>query len=243
MSSAEVQHTGHEIPLSVRAVGKSLIRVFVEVSSNGINVEGKENLPERPPFIIAFNHFGMVEGLVPHILLPLKHYPYIIIKSENFKGPYRSILERFGFIGINRGKVHTTALKRAIQLLQNGQIIATALEGTRGRGEARLKPKEVKSGIIFLATQNEQSIPVVPMAVWGQNEETFAEVDTVGLKGLHFENWRKKPLFVKIGVPFIPVMKAPAEGKNRGDVRDALAAELQHRILSLLPADYAGVGE
>lgn len=100
------------------------------MTSGGIQFEDRENLPEKPPFLIAFNHFGWVEGIVPHILLPAKNWPYVITKIENMNGLLGKILQSLGFIGVRRGEADIHAIRRALDLLGSGQIIATALNIT-----------------------------------------------------------------------------------------------------------------
>lgn len=231
----------HEIPLPRRIGTKAVFRGILELTSHNIQVEGRENLPKEPPFLIAFNHFGWVEGLVPHILLPVKNYPYVITKIENMKGVLGKILSPLGFIGIRRGEADMSAIRKSIELLRNGRIIATALEGTRGRGDERLQSKIPKAGLIFLATQFEKPLPIVPMAVWGQNELTFPLIDVEGFKFKDLRNLRKKPLFVRIGQPFIPDLGARGEGMKNSEIRDILANQLQEKIQALLPPSYSGV--
>lgn len=230
----------YEIPFPVRAVEKVFFRFVLELVSRGIQVEGRENLPEKPPFLIGFNHFGWAEGLVPHILLSAKNCPYTITKIENMKGMLGKLLHSFGFIGIRRGEADMGALRRAIKLLENGHIIATALEGTRGRGNERLQSKNAKPGLIFLATYFKEPLPIVPMAIWGQNELTFPLIDVEGFRFKDLRNLRKVPLYIKIGKPFIPILEA---GKNRtanSRIRNALANQLLERIEELLPPNYSG---
>ena len=233
--------SSHEIPLPRRIAAKATFEGILELTSHGIQIEGRENLPKKPPFLIAFNHFGWVEGLVPHILLPVKDYPYVITKIENMKGILGKILPPLGFIGIRRGEADIRALRRAIELLRNGRIIATAPEGTRGRGDERLRPKTAKAGLIFLATQFEKPLPIVPMAVWGQNELTFPLIDVEGFKLKDLKNLRKEPLRIKIGKPFIPDLGARGEGMKNSEIRDILANQLQEKIQALLPPNYSGV--
>lgn len=231
--------TSHEIPFSTRVIGKFAVLAVVEYVSKGVIVEGRENLPKKPPYLIAFNHFGWLEGAVPHFLLPIQDWPYIITKIENMKGTQRKLLSPFGVIGIKRGEPDRRALNCAIELLRNGRIVATALEGTRGSEEERLKPKEAKAGLIFLATQFEKPLPIVPIAVWGENEWFCPYLGKVKVRWEDRQYIRREPLNVNIGVPFIPDMKAPVAGMNRRGVRDALTNELQQRILDLLPSGYA----
>jgi 1-acyl-sn-glycerol-3-phosphate acyltransferase len=229
----------HEIPLSTRIGTKAAFKGILELTSHGIQVEGRENLPKEPPFLIAFNHFGWVEGLVPHILLPVKDYPYVITKIENTKGRLGKMLPPLGFIGIRRGEADMSAIRKSVELLRNGRIIATALEGTRGRGDERLKPKTAKAGLIFLATQFEEPLPIIPMAIWGQNEWTFPLIDVGGFKLKDLGNLRKEPLFIRIGKPFIPDLGARGEGMKNSEIRDILANQLQERIQALLPPNYS----
>jgi len=95
--------------------------------------------------------------------------------------------------------------------LRSGHIITTAIEGTRGRGYKQLKIKTAKPGLIFLATHFEKPLPIISIAVWGQNELTFPIIDFKGFKFKDLKNLRKEPLHIKIGKPFIPVLDVSEE--------------------------------
>jgi hypothetical protein len=64
--------------LPIRILQKTTLRCILELTSKVIKFENRENLPKESPFLIAFNHFGWTEGLVQHILLPAKDWPYVI---------------------------------------------------------------------------------------------------------------------------------------------------------------------
>ncbi len=79
------------------------------------------------------------------------------------------------------------------------------------------------------------------MAVWGQNELTFPLIDVEGFKLKDLKNLRKKPLHIKIGKPFIPVLGASEEVMTNSEIRDTLANQLLDKIQELLPPNYSGV--
>jgi 1-acyl-sn-glycerol-3-phosphate acyltransferase len=228
--------SNHEIPMSYRILGKNIFRSFIEITSLGIDIKGKENLPDKPPYLIAFNHYGWVEGLVPYILLPLNNWPYTITKIENVKDGtiMGKILPALGFIGIRRGEADMTAIKKALDLLKKGNIIATSPEGTRARGSERLSLRNGKPGLIFLSQQFEPPLPIVPMAVWGQNERTFPLIDVERFHIKDCQQLRNEPLYVRIGKPFVPTLEN-AQNMSRSEIREILTDQLMDRISQLLP--------
>jgi 1-acyl-sn-glycerol-3-phosphate acyltransferase len=173
------------------------------------------------------------EGLVPHILLSAKNWPYTIAKIETMDWAKR--LPELGIIGIARGQADLGALRKATQVLREGHIIATALEGTRGRGEERrLHPENAKSGLIYLANKFDPPLPIVPLAVWGQNERTFPFADVTGIHWGDFIDLKTEPLFVRIGPPFIPVLEKD-DSKPLAVKMQNSAVQLALEIQKLLP--------
>lgn len=226
----------HEISLPTRVMGKILFRSIAELSSRGVIIEGRENIPKVPPFLMGFNHFGWVEGLVPHMLLPVKDFPYTITKIENTNGTLGKIMTTFGFIGVRRGEADMHAIRQAIEVLKAGHVLATAPEGTRGRGGERLQSKAAKGGLVFLSTRFNPALPIVPIAIWGQNEKTFP---LFGVKRFDFQDLkdlRQLPLHINIGQPFIP--NTNGGGNCNSEMRNCMSNELLQRIHDLLPPEY-----
>jgi len=238
--------SSHEIPLTIRTGVKIAFEAFLLSTSKGIIVEGKENIPQKPPFIVAFNHMAWTESLLPFILLDLDMWPYTITKQENFKdknGNHKllgKILGKLGFYPIARGEADLKALRTSIDFLTKGNVIAIAPEGTRGRDENRLELKEGKSGVIFVATHFEPPIPILPVAIWGQTEEIFPLLDEKGIDfPKDFFKLRKNPIHVKIGQPFIPILEEK-EGMKKGEKLNILTTKLMKEIRNLLPEKYHG---
>lgn len=231
------KETGRQVLPLRRRIARDVFRSFVELTSRGIKVEGVDNLPKSPPYLIAFNHTGWVEGLVPYFLLPDdQHWPYTITKEKTLEGVLGPLLKSLGFIGIKRGEVDRQALRRATEELHAGHVIAGAPEGTRGRGDERLQPKNYKAGLIYLARQFAPPLQIVPIAIWGQNELTFPLIDEEGINLRDFRNLRRLPQHIRIGKPFIPVLENEIN-LPRHQVYSELSIRLANEILGLLPKE------
>lgn len=224
----------HEVSPVLRVAGKGISQAFIHLVSNGVDIRGMENLPPKPPYIVAFNHPGWLEGVVPYAILP--DWPYTMTKIENMEGLLGKILAPLGFFGVRRGEMDREALRHARELLQTGHVLATSPEGTRGRGDARLSMKEGKKGVVYLATSMEPPVPVVPMAVFGENECLCPLIDEEGFRFSDLKQLRHAPLFVRIGEPLHPQLENI--GENKSAELDRWTLKLMESIYGLIPEEY-----
>lgn len=147
-------------------------------------VSGLENLPASGPAILMFNHIAFVDPLVIICLLPRSVVP--LAKEELFSNPFLALFPwLYKVIPVRRGEVDRRALSMALQVLQAGEVILLAPEGTRS---PTLLPG--KEGVAFLAART--GAPIVPVAVEG----------TEGFPSFGRERWRGPAASMHLGRPF-----------------------------------------
>ncbi|ADI02248.1 MAG TPA: 1-acyl-sn-glycerol-3-phosphate acyltransferase [Syntrophothermus lipocalidus] len=144
-------------------------------------VEGIENVPASGPVIIAANHVSNWDPVA--VGAALTRTVHFMAKEEMFEN---QVLAKF-FTAIHafpvkRGAPDRKAIRRALELLGEGQVVGMFPEGTRSKtGELR-KPQP---GVAMIALKARAQI--VPVAC-------------IGTRGLVPCGWRR-PFIIRIGKP------------------------------------------
>jgi 1-acyl-sn-glycerol-3-phosphate acyltransferase len=126
-----------------------------------LKAEGINNLPQEGPVIIAANHVSFWDPVLIGIIVnrPI----HFIAKQELFN--YKilgKLLTGLNAFPVKRGSPDRKAIRHALQILQQGQVLGIFPEGTRNRDNIDLK---AASGIALFALKS--GAPVVPTACLG----------------------------------------------------------------------------
>ena len=136
-------------------------------------------------------------------------------KQELFKGLFGWGISSVGAFPVRRGENDTEAIRRAIDMLDNGQALLLFPEGERGDG-THLGP--INKGIAMLAKRS--AAQIVPTAIIGTH--SMLPRGAKGAKRGHVK--------IVFGSPFsYESFTAGVEGKGR----DVFTEELQSRLLEL----------
>ena len=169
---------GYKIWFRIRPLFKNLLR---------IQVEGLENIPTEKGCILASNHRS---NLDPFVLNTVSPRPiFFMAKQELFRIPlFGWFIKKAGAIPVKRNKRDIGALKKAVNLLNEGYCIGIFPEGTRAKpGEFR-KPQ---SGVGLIVSKTDS--PIIPIRIEG--------TDLVYPIGSKFPKIGKSTIRVKIGKP------------------------------------------
>lgn len=149
------------------------------------SVEGLEHVPSTGPAILMINHIAFVDPIVVLHLVPRNIVP--MAKIEVYDYPLVGIFPRlWGVIPVRREEVDRRAIRLALQVLQAGEILLVAPEGTRN---CSLQPG--KEGVAYLASRT--GAPIIPVAIEG----------TEGFPSLPMSRaWRQPGVQVRFGPPF-----------------------------------------
>ncbi len=151
----------------------------------GFKVEGKENIPERPPYLIASNHVSYLDPIVIGCAFP--HKVRFMAKKELFENKFLLwLLNQLGVFPVDRDALDISSVKKSIQILKDGGVLGIFPEGTRSKDG---KFKGANKGVIGIAAKG--GVPIVPVALKGTYEAWPA-----GQKILKFHE-----IIVKIGKP------------------------------------------
>jgi 1-acyl-sn-glycerol-3-phosphate acyltransferase len=138
------------IRLSLLAIFKIFFR---------IKVKGKNNLPDAGPVILMSNHISAYD---PPLLVAIFSRPVrFMAKKELFENPVmRFILFLADAFPVDRSKNDITAVKKALSVLKDQEVLGLFPEGTR-RAEGKLG--NPKLGSVMLAIKS--GAPIVPIGI------------------------------------------------------------------------------
>ncbi|MFQ5613071.1 MAG: lysophospholipid acyltransferase family protein [Anaerolineae bacterium] len=182
-----------------------------------VTVSGAENVPPSGPLIIMMNHIAFLDPVVVTACFP--RWVVSMAKAEAFSLPvWGPLIKIYGAFPIERGAGDVGAIRQAIRVLQQGNVLLMAPEGTRSRSYS-LQPAQ--EGLVTVATRS--GAPVIPVAITGAHQAK--------------RNWlrlRRAPIQIAIGQPF--AFKESARRQRRAAIDEAMA-----RLAAILPEPFRGV--
>lgn len=201
----------------VNATLKQISRFLCQVDDSQLAY-----VPACGPLILVTNHINFLE--VPLLYTHLQPRPVTgFVKSETWDNPAMALLfNLWEGIPMRRGEADLNAIRKGLEALGKGKILAVAPEGTRS-GSGKLGPGH--PGVVLLALQSQA--PILPVAYYG-GEKLRANLTRL----------RRTPFRIVVGSPF--KLRIPAE-KVKKEVRRRMADEIMYQLAALLPAEYRGV--
>ena len=129
----------------------------------GIRFEGRENVPLQGGVLVTPNHISDADG--PTVALALQRACWIMTKEEIFTMKFVGPLTRWlhGF-PVKRYTADRTALRRAEELLERGEVVVIFPEGKVSQ-DGQLQP--LLPGALLAARA--ANSPIVPTAIIGTN--------------------------------------------------------------------------
>lgn len=189
-----------------------------------IQVFTVENVPNHGGFVLATNHIGIIDIAMFHY--QFNRYDMFIPVAEKWEkvGWIRWLGRSLNFLFVDRFNADWKAMRKMISLMENGNSLVIAPEGTRSRTGALI---EGKAGVAYLAARS--GFPVVPVAITGTEDKTILD---------NLKHFRKSKITLTAGVPFIlpPLPKADREA-----VLQQYTDEIMCQIAAILPERYRGV--
>jgi len=200
------------------------VNTFVKIGTSilcRIDAPDLDKVPERGPLIAYSNHTGQIE--VPVLYTHLQPRPVTgIAKVETWDGWFlRWIFNLWDAIPIRRGEADIEAMRKSLDVLEKGYILAIAPEGTRNKTGVLIKGHP---GVVTLALRS--GAPLLPVVHWGG--ENFS---------INIKRWRRTDFHVRVGESF----KLDTRGERvTREVRQQMVDEMMYRLAALLPEYYRG---
>lgn len=124
-------------------------------------IVGRENLPDSGYLLVGNHKSGLDILLVAYALR--KYNPRFMAKKEFFENPIlKWLFEKVGAFPIDRQSLDLTAVKKAIRLLKDNNIVVIFPEGTRNTKEEMLPFKKGVASISMISNSK-----VVPFGISG----------------------------------------------------------------------------
>lgn len=201
---------------TVNTVIKGLLHVACDVDDRAL-----QQVPSNGPLILVCNHINSLE--VPLIFTHLQPRPVTgFAKAETWDSPWMGpLFDLWGAIPLRRGEADTQAMRRGLQALAEGKILAIAPEGTRS-GHGSLQAGH--PGVVTVALHSRA--PLLPIVYFG------GETLSTNLRRL-----RRTDFHIRVGQAFYVNtcgLRATRE------LRQEITTEIMYRLALLLPEAYRG---
>lgn len=180
------------------------------------------NVPDHGPLILVVNHTNILE--VPVVYSSLMPRPVGgFSAAKNWKVWWtRWLLNAAGAIPLRRGEMDVKAMRKALEWLNAGNILAVAPEGTRS-GNGRLQ--QGHPGVVLLAMRT--GAPLLPVVFYGH--EQYIE---------NVKRLRRTEFTFVVGKPFF----LETRGENvTSQVRYQMVDEIMYQMAAILPAKNRGI--
>ena len=203
---------------------RSLLRFIVYLIAK-VEVRGYDNVPGTGSFILATNHIGMLDAAMLYYVI--SRWDVFIPVAEKWEQNafLRWMGKHFNFIFIDRFNPDLKALRKIIALMEAGNILVIAPEGTRSPAGSMI---EGRPGVSYLAAKLNR--PIVPVGLVGTEDKTVID---------NLKHLRRTQIVVTAGQPFS--LPALPSSKERDAVLKEQTDEIMCRIAALLPEKYRGV--
>jgi len=148
---------------------RKLIKLYFDIFHDW-EVIGQENIPKEGKIIIMSNH---ISGYDPPLIgAAVKRPVHFMAKEELFSNIFlRLIMKIAGAFPVRRGRPDRKAIKKAIRLLENGDIVGIFPEGTRHQEG---KPGKAKAGAVMLPLMTKS--PILPIGIKTVNNKSKKRV-------------------------------------------------------------------
>ena len=208
----------------MKSISRWFMNIVIRLGTDILCRIDKRDLSKVPaggPLILVTNHINSLE--VPLLFVHLQPRRMIgLAKIETWNNKFMGwLFNLWDAIPIRRGKADLEAIRRCLEVLNAGDILAVAPEGTRSYTGRLL---QALPGIVLIALHS--GAPILPLVHWG------GEDFTANLKKLKRTDFR-----IRVGRLFY--LDANGEKVN-GKIRQAMVDEIMSQIAVLMPEDYRG---
>jgi 1-acyl-sn-glycerol-3-phosphate acyltransferase len=184
-------------------------------------VEGLQYIPKKGPGIILINHIAFIDPIIVIHTLPRNIIP--LAKSEVYDYPIINIFPKiWGVVPIQRYEMDRKAIKQIFSILNAGEIVLIAPEGTRHH-----ELQQGKVGAAYISSRT--GAPIIPVAIEG----------TPGFPSFRLsKRWKEPGVQIQYGRPFCFL---PEYSRARNKMLRLMMDEAMYVLASMLPENRRGV--
>jgi 1-acyl-sn-glycerol-3-phosphate acyltransferase len=132
---------------------------------------GTENVPREGGFVLSANHVSNFDPWPLGIPLWPKRQLRFMAKVELFRSPLWPILKGAGAFKVHRGEGDEEAMRTAIELAREGEVVVIFPEGTR-REKGLVKKFQARPHTGAARVALTAGVPLVPAAIAGTDNLT-----------------------------------------------------------------------
>ncbi len=186
------------------------------------NVRGRQFLPDRGPYIIAANHFSVLDPVF--VIFGVRKPINFLMASDLVIDPGMGWAPwLYGCIPTNRAKLAPSTIKESLRVLKRNEILGIFPEATSL--STVLRPAKDGAAYLSLAT----NVPILPVAVYG-TENLWSNI----FRGI------RQTVHVNIGQAFGPFDSGLHQKLARSEALVKIGHEIMCRIGALLPEEHQG---
>jgi 1-acyl-sn-glycerol-3-phosphate acyltransferase len=180
-----------------------------------------EKVPRHGPLIIYSNHVNILEVPIIYTHLQPRRVHGMALASRWENALLGWMFDLAESIPLHRGEADMTAIHKGLEVLEKGEILAIAPEGTRSHdGKLQL----AHPGVVLLALHS--CAPLLPVAFYGA--ERYKE---------NLRRLKRTDFHLRVGKTFH--LDAKGEKVTR-QLREKMMDEMMHQLAAVLPPDYRG---
>ena len=199
------------------------LRRFVNLIAD-VKVVGLENIPSSGAFVITTNHLGLLDAALLYYVLERTDVFVPIAEKWEKNAFFRWVAKYANFVFIDRYNPDIKALRKIIGLMEHGNILVIAPEGTRS---LTAQMAEGKLGAGYLAAKLKR--PILPAGIAGTEDKVV---------GANLKHFRRSKVVISAGKLFsLP----PLPMKDRDAALKQFTDEIMCHIAAELPEKYRGV--
>ena len=172
---------------------------------------GVENIPKTGGVVLCCNHTSLTDIWLLIVACPRQIC--FMAKEELFRNPLAKwLFTRMGAFPVSRGHSDRTAVRRGLEIAENGGLMGIFPEGKRYKD---LPPQKVKPGAALIAI--ESGAMLLPVAIYRKNGKVHL--------------WQKAT--VRFGIPIAHADFCPTDGGASKTALRTVSALIQQKITEL----------
>jgi 1-acyl-sn-glycerol-3-phosphate acyltransferase len=201
-------------------IGNVIIKGLLHISCK-LDIKELQKIPEKGPMIILANHISFMEAPILYLFMQPRR-TIALGKIELWESSAsRTLMNWWECIPVRRGEIDMKSIKECFSVLDKGDILCIAPEGTRSpegtlnRGQA---------GTSFIAIKKQ--VPMLPVIHIGL--ENFSK---------NIKRLKRTPVKIRVGKPFTLILE---KKRFNSDERQEITDEIMRRMAVLLPVENQG---
>ncbi len=186
-----------------------------------LDIKTLGQVPASGPMLLVANHVSTLDGPMLYVFLQPRRI-IALAKKQLWDHKFTGwVMDMWRSIPVDRENMGRESMDQCFEVLDRGEILAIAPEGTRSI-DGNLQ--QGKAGVAFIA--HKKQAPLLPVVTLGF--EKFSH---------YFKRFRRTPITIVVGKPFTLVQKG---GRIDANTRQEIVDEMMMRLAQLMPRSQWG---